>query len=63
MDKFPVMSMRNGDDVTVTTRDGVEQGLVEAWTNHAGEGFAVQVKLFGGGYQWFYVREGAKFWR
>lgn len=64
MIKFPVMSMKPGDDVTVTTADGkVEQGLVQTWTNVPGEGFAVQVKLFGGDYQWFYIREGAKFWR
>ena len=65
MEKFPITSMRKGDDVTVTTDGGKTfQGLVEDTSNVPDEGFAVMVKLFGDeGYEWFYVREGARFWR
>lgn len=61
--RFPIMEMKKGDDVTVVTGLATYQGLVESWTNEPGEGFAVHVKLFGGGYEWFYVREGASFYR
>lgn len=63
MQDFPIMSMNKGDDVTVTTPEGTYQGIVEKWTNVSGEGFAVLVKIFGGDYEWFYVRQGAKFFR
>lgn len=65
MQTFPVMAMKRGDDVTVVQNGVVvAQGLVESWSNDAADGgFAVHVKLFGGGYQWFYVRDGAEFRR
>lgn len=63
MDKFPIMSMKTGDDVTVTTPDGIAQGLVEDTSHTTEDGWAVNVKLFGGGRQWFYARQGAEFWR
>lgn len=62
MDTFPIMSMQRGADVIVKTPDGVVQGRVQGWTNTPGEDFAVQVKLPGGAYEWFYVRDGAEFY-
>ena len=63
MQNFPIMSMRKGDAVTVTTDSGKEfRGAVENTSNTPGEGFAVMIKLSTGGYEWFYVREGAHFW-
>ena len=59
MRNFPIMQMKKGDDVTVITDSATRQGLVESWTNDPSEGFAVQVKVFCGDYEWFYVREGA----
>lgn len=63
MQNFPILEMRKGDDVTISVNGRVvAQGLVESWSNDPADGgFAVNVKLFGGGYQWFYVREGATF--
>lgn len=62
MDPFPIPSMNRGDDVVVRTPNGVVQGRVQGWTNTAGKGLAVQVKLPGGAYEWFYVRDGAEFY-
>lgn len=64
MQNFPIMAMKPGDDVTVTVASATFQGIVQNWTNDANDGgFAVHVKLFGGGFQWFYVAQGAKFFR
>lgn len=62
MRKFPIVEMKRGDAITVTTSDGTVTGSVRGWTGAIGEGFAVQVEVPGGGYRWFYTREGAKFW-